>query len=87
VTSDDLLILIPWLLFAASVAIIVLVVLRHRPPPCPNAKSAGTSGRQPDGRVKPAGEQESAPAAGKPPRENGESAGSPGEREDHERLG
>jgi hypothetical protein len=87
VTSDDLLILIPWLLFAASVAIIVLVVLRHRPPPGPNAKSAGTNGRQPDGRANPAGAQDSAPAAGKAPREDGESARRPCEHGDPERRG
>jgi hypothetical protein len=53
VTADDLFILVPWLLFAASVGIIVFVVRRRRPPR-PNGKSGQTSQQQPAAGTSPA---------------------------------
>jgi hypothetical protein len=50
VTTDDLFILVPWLLFAASVGIIVLVVRRRRPP-YPDAKPARTTDKSPEART------------------------------------
>jgi hypothetical protein len=61
-TTNDLFILVPWLLFAASVGIIVLAVRRRRPP-CPNAKPARTTDKSPETRTYSAKPKKSAETA------------------------
>jgi hypothetical protein len=51
VTADDLLILVPWLLFGASIVTISVMSVRRRPRDCGNAADAAAGQRRPEMQI------------------------------------